>query len=177
MTSTISFRSSASRCQTEGSCKAPRGTTHLKANSFPSLPYSKSTGNDNNNTNSTSSNHELINKSDSAQSSSGTIWKNVGTGDGEKKKSKVSRKYHSYYLKFGFIEKSDSELDSRPLCVVCSESLSNDALKPSKLERHLNLEPPDLAKKPLECLKRMQENMEKQIIVLRKMTMEDKSHY
>lgn len=135
----------------------------------------KGNENDNNNINNTSPNRELINKSDPPLSSSGTIRKHVGTEGGEKKKHKVSRKYHSYYLKFGFIEKPDSELDPRPLCVVCFESLSNDALKPSKLERHLNSKHPDLAKKPLEYFKRMHENMQKQVIALRKMTMEDKS--
>ncbi|GFX56718.1 hypothetical protein TNCV_494661 [Trichonephila clavipes] len=65
---------------------------------------SKSIENDKSNINSTSPNRELINKSDSTYSSSNPIRKNVRTGGGEKKKRKVSRKYHSYHLKFGFIE-------------------------------------------------------------------------
>ncbi|GFQ79062.1 DUF4371 domain-containing protein [Trichonephila clavata] len=89
---------------------------------------SKSIENDSDNINSTSPNHELINKSDSPQSSSGTIRKNVGTRGGEKKKKSqcVKKKYHSYYLKFEFIKEPDNELDPWPLCAVCSKSLCND---------------------------------------------------
>ncbi|KAK1343760.1 hypothetical protein QTO34_014313 [Cnephaeus nilssonii] len=90
---------------------------------------------------------QLINESESPQPTSGTIRKNIRTGGGEKKKLKVLRKYDSNYLKFGFVQEPGSELDPRPLCVVRSESLSNDAMKPSKLERHLQSKHPDLAKK------------------------------
>ena len=42
-----------------------------------------------------------------------------------------SRVYNPTYLKFGFIE---SRVDvSKPECVICVEILSNDAMKPSKL--------------------------------------------
>ncbi|VVC46361.1 Hypothetical protein CINCED_3A003181 [Cinara cedri] len=46
---------------------------------------------------------------------------------------KILRKYYSNYLKFAFIQEPDSDLHPRPLCVVCSDILSNDAMKPSKL--------------------------------------------
>ena len=68
----------------------------------------------------------------------------------EAKKHKISRKYDSSYLKFGFIEEPGNELDPRLLCIVCCASLSNDAMKPSKLEKHLQSKHPNLAKKPLE---------------------------
>ncbi|GFX20715.1 hypothetical protein TNCV_77721 [Trichonephila clavipes] len=67
---------------------------------------------------------ELIYKSDSPQFSAGTIRKNVGTGGGEKKKREVSRKYHSYYPKFGFIEEPESELDPRPVLYVLKAYLT-----------------------------------------------------
>ena len=101
---------------------------------------------------------ELTNESEHLQSSSDHIRKNVQTG-GEKKKGKISRKYDSSYLKFEFIQEPGNELDPRPLCIVCCESLSNDAIKPSKLERPLQSKHPDLAKKPLEYFQRMHEGM------------------
>lgn len=122
----------------------------------------------------TSLNRELINESEHPQSLSDIIRKNIQTGD-EKKKRKISRKYDSNYLKFGFIQEPGSELDPRPLCIMCSESLSNDAMKPSKLERHLQSKHPDLAKKPLEYFQRMRENMQKQVGALKNMIVEDKS--
>ncbi|KAG8136435.1 hypothetical protein E2320_005015 [Naja naja] len=91
---------------------------------------------------------------------------------GKKKKLKVSRKYDSDFLKFGFIEEHGNELDPQPFCVVCSDSLSNEGMKPSKLRRHLQTKHPDLANKPLEYFQRMHENMQKQVIALTKMTVE-----
>lgn len=58
---------------------------------------------------------------------------------------------------------------------MCSESLSNDAMKPLKLKRHLQSKHPDFAKKPLEYFQRMCENMQKQVTALTKMTVGDKS--
>lgn len=89
------------------------------------------------------------------QSSSGFIRKNMQTDGREKKKIKILRKYNSNYLKFGFIQEPDSDLHPRPLCVVCSDILSNDAMKPSKLERHFQSKHKDLANKPIEYFERM----------------------
>lgn len=109
------------------------------------------------------------------QSSSGVIRKNIETNGGEKKKIKILRKYNSNYLKFGFIQEPDSDLHPRPLCVVCSDILSNDAMKPSKLERHFQSKHKDLANKPIEYFERMRDDMRKQVITMKKMTIEDKS--
>ncbi|GFX50630.1 SCAN domain-containing protein 3 [Trichonephila clavipes] len=60
---------------------------------------------------------------------------------------KKCRQYSVDYLKFGFIESvSDKRL---PLCIVCNRVLSNDAMKPSKLEDHLRRCPPDKRSKDL----------------------------
>jgi len=48
------------------------------------------------------------------------------------------------------------------------------ATKPSKLERQLQSKHKDLAKKPLEYFERMRGDMEKQVIAMTKMTIEDK---
>lgn len=65
------------------------------------------------------------------------------------------RKYDDSYIKFGFIE-------TRPQCVKYSNVLSNDALKATKLERHLKTVHPKLSDRPpafftgkLENLKKM----------------------
>lgn len=47
----------------------------------------------------------------------------------------------------------DGEL-TKPQCVICGEILSNDALKPSKLKRHLSTENKDLTSKPKEFFER-----------------------
>ena len=98
---------------------------------------------------------------------SGSTRKNIQTGE-EKKKCEVSGKYDSTYLKFAFIQERDSELDSRPLCVICFERLSNNVLKPSKLERRLQSKHPKLAKKRLDYFERMREDIQKQAGALKK---------
>ncbi|KRZ48450.1 Protein ZBED8 [Trichinella nativa] len=60
------------------------------------------------------------------------------------------------YIKYGFvaIEKNGVEV---PQCVVCLDTLSNDALRPTRLQRHLHNRHPELSKKtfgiPLEYLR------------------------
>jgi len=53
------------------------------------------------------------------------------------------RTYTDDYVKFGFtfIEKDDVQ---KPQCVICHVVLSNDALRPSRLERHLTTAHPML---------------------------------
>ena len=47
--------------------------------------------------------------------------------------SKKKRKYDKDYLKYGFI---DTTVNGQvvPQCVICFENLSNDALRPSRLQ-------------------------------------------
>jgi len=84
----------------------------------------------------------------------------------------------SHHGKVGFPrarQEPDSDLRPRSLCVVCSDILSNDAMKPSKLERHFQSKRKDLANKPIEYFERMHDDMRKQVITMKKMTIEDKS--
>ena len=56
----------------------------------------------------------------------------------QKSKLEKTRKYSNIYLKFGFTYK-ETDGDELPVCVVCSSVLSNESMKPSKLQRHLDL--------------------------------------
>lgn len=53
----------------------------------------------------------------------------------DSRKHKI-RKYDEEYLKFGFSWTMVNN-EQRPICVLCSEVLANDSLKPVKLKRHL----------------------------------------
>ena len=70
-----------------------------------------------------------------------------------KKKAAIKRKYQEYYLNYGFIATGDSHSPS-PLCIVCGDQLSNEAMKPSKLLCHMETKYPALKYKPLEFFKR-----------------------
>lgn len=60
-----------------------------------------------------------------------------------------------------------SDLYPRPLCVVCCDILSNDAMKSSKLERHFQSKHKNLANKPVEYFERMRDDMRKQVIIMK----------
>ena len=56
------------------------------------------------------------------------------------------------YLKVGFIQCPDTDQLPRPQCVICATVLGNEAMKPSRLIRHLNTKHSDLINKPIEFL-------------------------
>lgn len=62
------------------------------------------------------------------------------------KKPKVYRLYSDDYLKFGFHWTGDTHIPS-PLYVVCGQMLSNEAMVPSKMKRHLTTNHPSLQTK------------------------------
>ena len=57
------------------------------------------------------------------------------------------RNYSDDYLKYGFTVISKNSLDM-PQCVICFKILINDAMHPSRLDRHLTTIHPDLVNKP-----------------------------
>ena len=65
------------------------------------------------------------------------------------------RKYDNDYIAYGFTESGPS--GDLPLCVVCLQTLSNDAIKPAKLKRHLTTLHSDLANKPREYFERQRD--------------------
>ena len=62
-------------------------------------------------------------------------------------KKGVKRKYNEDYVKYGFVA-SGSDDHQLPLCIICNLTLSNEALVPSKLSRHLETNQESLKDKP-----------------------------
>lgn len=59
------------------------------------------------------------------------------------------RKYNDEYIKYGFVAIQKNDAD-HPQCVICYEVLSNDAMRPGRLERHLSTKHSALQNKPKE---------------------------
>uniref|UniRef100_A0A8P4GCM0 SCAN domain-containing protein 3 n=1 Tax=Dicentrarchus labrax TaxID=13489 RepID=A0A8P4GCM0_DICLA len=76
-----------------------------------------------------------------------------------KRKREKTRKYTDNYLKFGFTFKETDDIEF-PMCVICFTVLSNESMKPSKLQRHLETTHSHLKDKPVgyfqTCLKSLQ---------------------
>jgi zinc finger BED domain-containing protein 5/7/8/9 len=87
-----------------------------------------------------------------------------GTADNKtkqiKQQSSLKRKYDHAYLEFGFIT-SESD-NSIPFCLLCSATLSNEAMVPSKLSRHLVTKHPEHRNKPKDYFEKIRSNLEKQ---------------
>ncbi|XP_063765987.1 zinc finger BED domain-containing protein 5-like [Eleginops maclovinus] len=80
--------------------------------------------------------------------------------DRGKSSAKVKRKYHSDYIKFGFFWTGDEE-HPNPHCVLCYESLANEAMKPAKLKRHFESKHKDYIGKPLALFERKRDKLKK----------------
>ena len=78
--------------------------------------------------------------------------------------SSKKRKYDTNYLKFGFIEATEKG-QVVPKCVICLENLSNDALRPSRLQRHLQAKHPGLQDKSLAFFEAKKESFKRMKIV------------
>lgn len=68
----------------------------------------------------------------------------------KKKKRDITRRYQNEFLKFGFILQPGSNSIPKPQCILCGDVLSNEAMKKSKLLRHLKTNHSELSEKPLE---------------------------
>ena len=61
--------------------------------------------------------------------------------------SAKKRKYIDDYIRFGFVSLQKGNIEV-PQCVICYKTLSNDGMRPSRLERHLQTAHPGLVDKP-----------------------------
>src|SRR5215469_9839244 len=79
-----------------------------------------------------------------------------------KKKRRIAiRRYDEKYLRFGFICVIVND-QPRPQCVICSQILANEAMKPAKLRRHLKTNHTDCSEKPLKYFLRKKHSLDSQ---------------
>jgi len=83
-------------------------------------------------------------------------------------KTKGIRRYQESYLDYGFtsIEKQGIQ---QPLCVICGDVLSNEAMVPSKMQRHLQSKHQNHIGKNKTHFKRMLDGQQKQAQVFVKL--------
>ena len=62
---------------------------------------------------------------------------NKATPSQDTGKQSRKRKYNEEYIKYGFAVTTDRAGEEVPMCFVCSTLLSTEAIKPSKLLRHM----------------------------------------
>ena len=93
------------------------------------------------------------NSADTNQSSTDASVTTVGHKQTHQETAKKKRKYCSDYLKLGFFWQGNSE-DPIPQCVLCYETLANEAMKPSKLRRHFESRHKEYVGKPIEFFQR-----------------------
>lgn len=85
------------------------------------------------------------------------------------KGTKRSRKYQENYIEYGFTYTVIND-EQRPLCVICSEKLASESMKPVKMKRHLESTHPELVNKEKSYFERRASNMQRQKIWMMKHT-------
>ena len=76
-----------------------------------------------------------------------------------------SRWYSESYLKMGFTSVLEDGKE-KPQCVLCYIVLSNEAMKPSKLKRHLQQKHPEHVEKDLNFFERQKLSLKRQNWIL-----------
>ena len=71
------------------------------------------------------------------------------------------RKYNEEYIKYGFVSVQHRG-ECLPQCVVCMKTLSNSAMKPSLLKRHLESNHSDKKNRDKSYFQRLGENVKRQ---------------
>ena len=84
-----------------------------------------------------------------------------------KRKREKTRKYTDNYLKFGFTFKETDGIEF-PMCVICSTVLSNESMKPSKLQRHLETTHSHIKDKPVDYFKTYLKSLQGQQTLMKK---------
>ena len=84
------------------------------------------------------------------------------------------RKYGPEYIKYRFTN-AKTDLEPKAQCFECVQILKNEASKPSKLPKHLNLKHPEVAGKPNEYFVRKRKSVQRQQGILTLFTTQSKS--
>ncbi|XP_068201641.1 zinc finger BED domain-containing protein 5-like [Palaemon carinicauda] len=93
------------------------------------------------------------NTADTNQSSTDASVTTVGHKQTHQETAKKKCKYCNDYLKLGIFWQGNSE-DPIPQCVLCYETLANEAMKPSNLRRHFESRHKEYVGKPIEFFQR-----------------------
>ncbi|XP_037699832.1 SCAN domain-containing protein 3 isoform X2 [Choloepus didactylus] len=72
-----------------------------------------------------------------------------------------TRKYDPSYIEFGFVAVVDGDV-LKPQCIICGDVLANEAMKPSKLKRHLYSKHKEISSQPKEFFERKSNELKKQ---------------
>uniref|UniRef100_A0A8D2CWV1 SCAN domain containing 3 n=1 Tax=Sciurus vulgaris TaxID=55149 RepID=A0A8D2CWV1_SCIVU len=72
-----------------------------------------------------------------------------------------TRKYDPSYIEFGFVAVIDGEV-LKPQCIICGDVLANEAMKPSKLKRHLYSKHKEISSQPKEFFERKSNELKTQ---------------
>ncbi|KOC62786.1 SCAN domain-containing protein 3, partial [Habropoda laboriosa] len=92
-----------------------------------------------------------------------------------KKQKILERKYNEDYIRYGF-SCCDKETPPKPECIICGEMLSNEAMVPSKLLRHLNSNHRSYAKKDKSFfLRQLDQRRKQRQSLLSSVTVSDKA--
>src|SRR4029434_10730968 len=80
---------------------------------------------------------------------------NKATRSKDTGKQSQKRKHNEEYIKYGFTVTTDRAGEEVPMCFVCLTLLSTEAIKPSKLLRHMETHHVFLNAKPIEYMQQM----------------------
>ena len=90
-----------------------------------------------------------------------------------KEDKRKKRTYQDSYLAYGFTWNNNEE-NPIPVCLVCGETLSNEAMVPSKLKRHLTTKHPSVSQKSVMYFSRILEGEKKTAVrMVKRMTIGD----
>ncbi len=75
--------------------------------------------------------------------------------------SRKRRKYQEEFIKYGFTCSTVNNVDF-PQCVICSEVLAHESMKPGKMQRHLETKHPSFIEKPIDFFRRKEKELQGQ---------------
>ena len=100
-------------------------------------------------------------KTDSDRSDSSNNEQQSSSKSTPVKKANIHWLYSDNYLKYGFHWTGNAQMPS-PLCVVCDQKLSNEAMVPIKMNRHFTTNHPSLQTKNSDYFQRLLQSNAKQ---------------